>query len=36
MQFTAFRAVIGRLVASVPRLPRLWKGTLQALETKLG
>lgn len=36
MQFTAFRAVIGRLVASVPRLPQLWKGTLQALETKLG
>lgn len=36
MQFTAFSAVIGRLVVSVPRLPQLWKNTLQALETKLG
>ncbi len=36
MQFTAFSAVIGRLVVSVPRLPQMWKKTLQALEAKLG
>eukprot|EP00903_Cladosiphon_okamuranus_P017455 g16077.t1 len=36
MQFTAFSAVVGRLMVSVPRLPQLWKNTLQALETKLG
>lgn len=35
-QFTAFRANIDRLVDSVPRLPQLWKNTMEPLETKLG